>query len=993
MKRFKPITAFLLSFIMIFTSAVFTPNVGYAQENIIYLDATYGDDTNDGTSEEKAVKTFDKAKTLMSQNGIIKVKSFDKTTGIVFDKAGTLEITEDLTLSSTSAGKGITLKNGTHLKVSNGKTLTMKGYQTAIVVEKGAEINDGNYKFIFDKNGFAFDVTGNVKGSEKGNLNIDISNGYFKFNSIDSVLENSVLHQKYDDPNWQLYEWNGFKVINSEVKLYRLPVYLRGPLFLDNSTFSIDGGSNLNYQTGLNIDNSWSLGQYHITNNSLLEIKNFNTHWRSKGMTVGYDSKVLFDNNSKLRVINNGTGGLNVNQGQVVFKDATLEAKDHTGAHFAPQDKLNTFITFSGNSLVETPAKDKVDNGLGQTGTNYIVLGGSHLVKYDSSYYSGKAIPVNGKENANEKLSLFTLADSSVNQLNVLNKLGNTYTYDVAKTSSDGEKHVWVPAAKVTFQLNELTASFADGTSDDKDVLAIRGCTLSFAKDVNGNKIDIPKNPTSASGKTFDGWFFKDKEEEKPFDFNSNITKDLTVYAKWSGTATKKVIAYDLNNGSSVKPTIIASEETEPNKVRVLSFEEVQKVNPEFKNVGKDFTYWSTDKDGQQKVEPNSLIDLNAKDSVTLYANWKTSKYTIKFSANGGKFSETSPFKAEATKDKFTIETDENETEIATVKEQVEHGKTLSQFLASIGVNNISSPNKDIAERKYHSIYSEKTWFLVDTYYWYLDPFKNEKAISSAKITDDTTYYLKWKINDNIENVEADVHIKGDIWSQSKEKSSNTTFVELNRPFSITGAVETKEIKDKMQEIEKLYPTNSTINLSELSSSFTSTLTIPEGINIPENIKVISGGMNDVFKVTNTKVDGRNIVIDFELQKKDIQTYSELKEKVFSTDEDLTVKIDGFTLDDKTINDKELTVMGEVTGTFKSFASVTLENNNESIKLFTFDFIAKQNEKGKDENAKDDSTIQHTFIAKLPEKDTLSGDILIGDDTELSYSLLKKDKF
>lgn len=84
------------------------------------------------------------------------------------------------------------------------------------------------------------------------------------------------------------------------------------------------------------------------------------------------------------------------------------------------------------------------------------------------------------------------------------------------------------------------------------------------------------------------------------------------------------------------------------NLIRLEFFlsEEVQKVNPEFKNVGKDFTYWSTDKDGQQKVEPNSLIDLNAKDSVTLYANWKTSKYTIKFSANGGKFSETSPFKA-----------------------------------------------------------------------------------------------------------------------------------------------------------------------------------------------------------------------------------------------------------------------------------------------------------------------------------------------------------
>lgn len=79
------------------------------------------------------------------------------------------EITaEDFDLSSTSAGKGIILKTELTFKVSNGKLYNERLSKTAIVVEKGAEINDGNYKFIFDKNGSVFDVTGNVKGSEKG---------------------------------------------------------------------------------------------------------------------------------------------------------------------------------------------------------------------------------------------------------------------------------------------------------------------------------------------------------------------------------------------------------------------------------------------------------------------------------------------------------------------------------------------------------------------------------------------------------------------------------------------------------------------------------------------------------------------------------------------------------------------------------------------------------------------------------------------------------
>lgn len=949
-----------------------------AEDSTIYLDAAAGDDTKDGLTQETAVKTFAKAVSLMPENGTIQVKSFDKAAGIVFDKPGTLVIAEDLAMQGS--GVGITLKKGTHLKVAEGKTLTMSGYGKAVVVEKDAQINDGTYKFTFPANGFAFVIIGGqIKGSAPGKVNMDITNGYFQSNSADSVFENLTLNQRYEGDKWQLYEWNGFRAVNSTLNLYHLPVYFKGPVTLDGSTLSIDGAG-VNYQTGLNLDNAWTVGQYHITNHSLLEVKNFSSHWRGKGITLGYGIKMLVDNGSTVRVTNNKNGGLNVNEGQVTFDGATLEGANHSGSHFGVQNKAGNKITFLGNSRVETPAQTSVDNGLSDSKQGYVVLGGSHLVKYDDKYQSGKAIPVNGEEHGNERLSLFTLSDSSVSQLNVLDQNGAAYSYLVAELSSDQKKHVWVPAAKVTFQVNEVSAVFPDGSAADKEVLGMRGMKLSDAKEANGAEVVIPGEPTAASGKIFAGWFYKDGEEEKQYDPQAVLTKDLVVYAKWTGEAVNKLVAYDINNGSGAKPTIIAGEVKE-DTIQIVSLAEVQKVNPAFETAGKNFTYWSTDKEGKEKVEAGDFVPLKGKDAVTVYANWEPKKYTVRFSANGGKFSADSPFKAEATKDKFTIETDATGGEVAVAKEKAEHGTTLRKFASAIQVNGINEPNKTMAARDYHSIHYVDGWF-GDSYYWYSDPDQNKTVSASAAITGDMTYYIKWKPDAGVEEIREEVGIQGDIWGRSGETSSQKEFHVAGETISFTGAVKTAEIKEKMKGIEALYPTDKTIDLSELRSSFTATLTVPEGIRMPETAEAKAAGMNGVFEVTGTKIQDRTIVVEFALKAEKIKTYADLKQAISGTDEYLTLTIDGFELAPEIEDRKMLTVTGTVTGTFHSIAAVTLEDATKSVKLFDFGFEATQEPSGKDEVAQDDSTIQFTVEGRVPQEEMLLGDILIGDDTE-----------
>lgn len=851
----------------------------------------------------------------------------------------------------------------------------MTGYGTGILIEAGAQVNDGNYKFIFASNGFAFQATGNIKGSAKNKLNIDITNGYFKFNNTNSTIENVILNQRYDDDKWQLYEWNGFKAINSEMHLYRLPMYIKGPYVLDNSVLSIDGGGNLNYQTGLYMDNAWTVGQYHITNNSVLEVKNFNMHWRSKGITLGYGISALADRGSKVRVIGDGTGGLNVNEGSFVFDNATLEASDHSGAHFAAQNKANTNIIFKGDSLVETPASSNADNGLGESGKNYIVLGGSHLVKYASDYYSGRAIPVNGDEHGNEKLSLFTLRDSDMNILKPVDKNGNAYDYSVKNKSSDGEKHVWVPSEKVVFKLNDISGKFADGTSEDKEVLAIRGYNINTAKNANGRDVQLPQNPTSESGKTFVGWFYDDGTGEKPFDKDEKILKETVVYAKWSGTAKSKIMLYDLNNGTGEKPTVVAIDEG-AKEGKVLSISEVQKINSKFSVEGKTFSHWSKDKDGNEKVESGQMIDFGENESMTLYANWKRSEYTVAFSANGGTFKDDSPFKKDDTKAFFTVEKSDVHGEIATVNEKLLHGETLSDFLTRAGINGAARPNANTAQRKHHTV-RFTAGFFGNTYSWYLDQDAIKTANAYRKVTGDTIYYIGWDMNPDVQDINADVDIKGDLYSGSKDNSIKTKILMEQDALSIVGDITTDEIKDKMQSIEALYPTDKEIEISELKTSFTATIEIPDGLKMPDDITPAESGMNGIFKISDVQKVDNKIVVGFEIVDKTIDTYKKLKEEVAKTDKYLSIRIDGFTLDKEKVVDRQyMTVKGDVTGKFSAFAQA-----GNTVKKFSFNFKAKQSDEGRDEKSTQADVIQMSVLPVMPEKDKLLADILIGDDS------------
>ena len=942
----------------------------------VYLDSATGNDSNDG-SVEHPVETFAKAMEIINDEGTLNVLSLAET-NITVNKQITLKFLNDVTMQGN--GTAITLKGGAHLCVAEGKTLNINGYNKGILVEKGAEINDGNYVFIFPDNGFAFETSGNIVGTSKDKLKMDITNGYFMFHSKDNELRNAAINQRYDDDKWQLYEWNGFKAFNSEINLYRLPVYLKGPLYLDNTKFVIDG-TGVDYQTGAYFENSWEVGEFHFTNHSIFEVKNFNTHWRAKGITFGYGNKVLVDNEAKIVVKNNKNGGFNANEGIATFNGGYLEGEGHSGSLFGAQDKANTKIVFGADSVVNTPMKSDPDNGLGQSGTNYIVIGGSHKVKYSPNYQGGLAIPVNGEENGNEKLTWFQLKDKNLDKLTPINKNGNTYDYSVKNPSDDGNKYVWTPAAKVTFKLNNNDASFNDNTNEDKEFKTIRGYKLD---DVVGN--ENPKDPTDKNGVKFLGWFYKTASgEEKAFNWDEKLITDTEVYAKWQ----RKTVIY--HNGAGKDYISSAGEDAQ--NIEVLSFEDIVKEKPDFNVEGKKFAGWTTTPDGSGKFySVKEKIDFTEGQSqIDLYAKYTDNEYKVSFSANGGTFSDNSIFKTKT--DVFTIEKDANGGDVAVLTKTAKYNQKLSDVLKALNFD-----KKDLKP----DAGAKKLGFVPEsTDNWNTNPNGGSNTAlrfddmsifgftipgKDPAIIQDTTYYMTWKDDPNIKTISAQGELDSDIWGNNRENSTAVQVLDSDEEFSLTGEVNVAPIKKQMEAIEAEFHKGENdfdqIALTGAKSTFTATLTIPEGIVIPENPAVKAKGLGKCFDLSETKVKGQKITVTFKL-KDGMTDYKKLKEAVFSTGEQdniLSVTVAGFKLKDfdKIKGGEKFTIKGEVKGDFSAVAE-----DNGTIKKFDFKWTGKQSTSGKDVEAKDDSSIQYTIMVSKPLELTLYGDLLVkGKDDE-----------
>ena len=744
---------------------------------------------------------------------------------------------------------------------------------------------------------------------------------------------------------------------------------LKGGLHLDNSEFYVYKAKGVR-----GYKNSFALlGPSEIKNNSTVT---------ADGSRVTVSEKLLVKD-SKFVIKNSTDGGLNINYkpGEVIFENSTFETTNMqwTPSYGTGRTSGPCYLTFKGNSVVNTDAKDRTADCGGAnrgTGSTYVVKGGSYLVAYDPTYNYDVTTPTNGKENGDEYLSYFTLKDGTINELKPINKNGVEYIYPVANASKDNKKHVFVPAAKVTFKLNNNDASFADNTNADKELKTIRGYKLD---DVVGNV--NPGEPTDKNGVKFLGWYYKtDNGEEKAFDWNEKLTTDTEAYAKWE----RKTVIY--HNGAGKDYISSAGEDAE--NIEVLSFEDIVKEKADFNVVGKKFVGWTTAPDGSGKVykAKEKINFTEGKSQIDFYAKYTDNEYKVSFSANGGTFSENSIFKKNP--GVFTIEKDANGGEVAVLKIRAKYNDKLFDLLNGLDHNqlkpdtNATKTGFIIRNKDYWSTTAETGGKAIrfDDYSFFGFSMKGE----NPQITADTTYYMTWQDDPNVATIRSDEALDADIWGQDRASSAKVQVVTPGEAFSLTGEINAKSIKDKMQGIETVFNKHtdaefSSIALSNVSSTFKATLTMPEDVIIPENPTVTAKGLGKCFDLGKAEVKGQKVTIPFTL-KPGMADYKKLKDAVFSTgqvSEDgtnnslISVQIDGLKLKDAVADGQKVTVTGVVDGSFSALAK-----DNATLKRFSFTWKGKQTPGGKDEAATNEG-IQYTLMMSKPTEFTLPGDLLV----------------
>ena len=226
--------------------------------------------------------------------------------------------------------------------------------------------------------------------------------------------------------------------------------------------------------------------------------------------------------------------------------------------------------------------------------------------------------------------------------------------------------------------------------------------------------------------------------------------------------------------------------------------------------------------------------------------------------------------------------------------------------------------------------------------------------------------------------------LDGDLLVKGKEdKTLDTTkdapyAVDEGDSLTFAGELNVKSIKEQITLLKSGQTDTSDITTSDVKSEFVASIEVPEGLEIPKNPKATLTN-NNLFEVESTEVNGNKVLVKMTLINKNYTKFDDLYKDVAGTNavpDKLQVEVPGIKVKEN-LTSNTLTVKGSVKGSFRGQAS-----KGDSTQVFNFTWGAKQDAVGKDSKQDPSSSDAIQLTLKLPEKLTLNGDILIGDDTE-----------
>ena len=661
--------------------------------------------------------------------------------------------------------------------------------------------------------------------------------------------------------------------------------------------------------------------------------------------------------NSTLEFNNSGQGGLNVNTGIVELTGTTIKTNERQrGALYGAQ--TNAKLIFNADTVVDSAANKDADNGLGQTNDNYVVIGGSHHVKYAPDYKpggaaAGVAIPTNGVNNGNEKLRLFTLTDSTVTSLNPLNKNNTTYLYSIAKPSADGKKYAWLPEVNVTFKLNAPDAKFQDNTSNDKVLKTYRGGKLS---EVEGN--DIPKDPTR-EGYTFLGWELKDSTDS--FNTDVAVKEDLIYEAKWDKNPTPK------NFEGTLLGDILIGDDTGHDKLHE------EKAGAEIEYTGKIGV--ASIKNHIQTLANNYGGDIN-----TITLNDIESTFTTKIALENGldisnvtnaTFTNNNLFEIK----EFSKSGNEITVKFGLKKQYTKFTDLLNDVNSVPDVLDVKVPKVKVKDNLANNTKLKVVGTVEGTFTgfaktasgsreqydfkWKAEQEPSGKDIEQTAGDDTTIQYTILVKEKDAKLVQYNGVLPGDILIGDDTGHDKLHEEKAGAEIEYTGKIGVASIKNHIQTLANNYGGDiNTITLNDIESTFTTKITLEDGLDISNVTEAIFTD-NNLFEIKEFSKSGNVVTVKYGL-KKNYTKFTDLLTDVTNVPDVLEIKLPKVKVKEDLANGTKLKVVGTVEGTFTGFAKAASGNREQ----YDFKWTAEQEPSGKDieQAAGDTTTIQYTVL-------------------------------